>query len=160
MKLEKCAKSKEEYMSKSKRVEVDALITYLFLKKLMTPILSMVAYKKGLIDSAGRVVKEPITQSDEDSLTLLDRICLKIKRLLGPRISSLYQFLYTQTLGINLYNNLICMGTPTTRAEIKRITNDIKRLQESHKLNNEDMIMLLLEEDLNSSKETDILCLT
>jgi hypothetical protein len=144
-------------MPKSKRTEIDSLITYLFLKKLMTPILSMPAYRKGLIDSAGRIVKEPITQTDIDSLTLLDKIVLKIKRLLGPRISSLNQFLYTQTLGLNLYNNLICMGTPTTRSEIIRISKDLKRLMESHNLSNEDTIRLLLEEDLNNTNESDVL---
>jgi hypothetical protein len=144
-------------MYKSKKVEIDALICYLFIKKLMTPILSMPAYRKGLIDSAGRVVKEPITKSDEESLTLLDKIVLKIKRLLGPRVASLNQFLYTQTLGLNMYNSIICMGSPTTRAEIIRVSKDLKRLMESNKMSVEDTVLLLLEEDLNNSTQEEII---
>jgi hypothetical protein len=143
-------------MSKTKKTEIDSLITYLLLKKLMTPILSMPAFKHKLIDSAGRVIKEPVTQQEMDSLTLLDKIVLKLKRLLGPRISTLYQFIYLQSMGINMYQNIIVMGTPTQRAEIKRISNDIKRLQEHHNISNEDTILMLLEEELHQSKQDEI----
>jgi hypothetical protein len=143
--------------TKSKKTEIDALITYIFLKKLMCPIINMPAFKKGLIDSAGRVLKEPITKQEEESLTLLDKIVLKMKRLLGPRVASLYQFIYLQSLSNQLYQNIIIMGSPTSRSEIQRITKDIKRLQEENNINNEDMINLLLEEEIKSSKEDQVM---
>ena len=65
---------------RSKKQDVDALVTYLFLKKLMTPVFNSPAYKMKLIDNAGRVIKEPVTQQEKESLTLLDKLILKIKR--------------------------------------------------------------------------------
>lgn len=142
---------------KSKKTDVDALVTYIFLKKLMTPVFNTDAFKMKLVDNAGRVIKEPVTQQEQDALTLLDRLILKMKRLLGPRVSNLYNFLYLQTLGMNAYNNLIVMGSTGQRAEIKRIAKDFKRLQESHDLELSDVIYNLMTEEIANQLEEETL---
>lgn len=143
---------------KSKKTDVDALVTYLFLKKLMTPVFSTAAYKMKLIDNAGRVIKEPQTSQEKDALTLLDKLIFKIKRLLGNRVANLYNFLYLQTLGMNAYNNIIVLGSAGQRAEMKRISKDFKRLQESTDMSSEDVIYNLMLEEISSQyKESEIL---
>jgi hypothetical protein len=142
---------------KAKKGDVDALVTYLLLKKLMTPIFNSEAYKLKLVDGAGRVIKEPTLQKEKDALSLLDRFVFKLKRLLGSRISNLYNFLYLQTLGSNLYNNLIVMGSTSQRYEIKRIAKDFKRLSESHDISMEDTVYNLLTEEIADQLEQEIL---
>lgn len=142
---------------KSKQQDVDALITYLFLKKLMTPVHSMEAFKLKIVDNTGRVIKEPETEKEKGALTLLDRLILKIKRLLGTRIANLYNFLYLQTLGQNMYNNLIVMGTAAQRAEMKRIASDFKRLQESYNISMGDVVYNLLTEEMAEQIEEETL---
>lgn len=144
-------------MSKSKKRDVDALVTYLFLKKLMTPFFNMPAYKMKLIDNAGRIIKEPMTDQEKEALTLLDKLILKIKRLLGTRVSNLYNFLYLQTLGTDMYKNVIVIGTPVQRAEIKRIGKDIKRLQESYNMEFDDIVYTLLNEEILSHNNKGVL---
>lgn len=142
---------------KSKKPDVDAMVTYLFLKKLMTPVFNTDAYKLKLVDNAGRVIKEPETPHEKEALTLLDKLILKMKRLLGTRVANLYNFLYLQTLGMDAYNNLIVMGSTAQRAEIKRIAKDFKRLQESHEINMDDVIYNLLTEEIANDLEKEIL---
>ena len=138
---------------KSKKNDVDALVTYLFLKKLMTPALQSDAFKLKLVDNSGRVIKNPETEQEKEALTLLDRLIFKMRRLLGPRIANLYNFLYVQTLGANMYNNLIVMGSVSQRAEIKRITNDFKRLTESHNIKLDDLVYTLMTEEISEQLE-------
>lgn len=142
---------------KAKKADVDALVTYIFLKKLMTPVFNTDAFRMKLVDNAGRVLKEPETPLEKDAMTLLDKLIFKMKRLLGPRVTNLYNFLYLQTLGINMYNNLIVLGTVAQRAEIKRIAKDFKRLQESYDIGLDDVIYNLMTEEISEQLEKETL---
>lgn len=142
---------------RSKKQDVDALVTYLFLKKLMTPVFNTEAFRLKLVDNAGRIIKEPVTPQEKSALTLLDKLILKMKRLLGTRVSNLYNFLYLQTLGQNMYNNLIVMGTTAQRAEIKKIAKDFKRLQESYDIPMEDVVYNILTEEIADQLEQETL---
>lgn len=113
---------------KKNKNEVDAIVAYLFIKAIMQPITSMDAFKLGLIDNLGRLKRQPQNQVEEDSLTLLDMIAIKVKRLLGTRVQELYNFLYLQTLSNNMYNNIIVMPNFSQKAEIKRVMKDLKRI--------------------------------
>lgn len=139
--------------TKSKKEDVDSLVTYLFLKKLMTPITSMDAFKMGIIDNSGHMKREPKTKAEKNAYTLLDRLIVKLKRLLGTRVSNLYNFLYLQTLGLDTYNNLIVLGNVKQRTEIKRIAKDFKRLQESHNINMDEIVGNLLVEEVADQLE-------
>ena len=119
---------------KSKKPDVDSLICYLFLKKLMIPIYNMPAYKMGLIDSSGRVKKAAESAEELEAWTLLDQLVVKLKGLLGTRLSTLYQFLYLQSLNSNLYNNVVIAGSVGQRAEIKRVATSLKRMNEDVKM--------------------------
>ena len=142
---------------KSKKQDIDALVTYLFLKKLMQPFFNTPAYKMKLVDNAGRIIKEPVTPQEKEALTLLDKLIFKIRRLLGTRIANLYNFLYMQTLGTNLYNNIIVLGTPAQKAEIKRVSRDFRRLQESYNMSFEDVAYALMTEEILSKSESEVL---
>jgi hypothetical protein len=65
---------------------VDAIITYRILKKLSTPFDETDAYKLGIIDAKGNVLKKfnTLTSPEErDAYTLLDRLIWRMKKIVG-----------------------------------------------------------------------------
>jgi hypothetical protein len=135
---------------------IDVVVSYLLIKKLSTPIVRTEAYKLKLVNVAGKVIKEPSTDKERSALTLLDRLVFKLKRLLGTKIVNLNQFLYLQTLQNDFYNKLIIRGSVEQRAEIKRINNDVKKINEKYDKTIEDLLVLLIHEQL---EDEDGLCL-
>jgi len=131
--------------------EVDTILSFIIIKKLVTPITRTQAFKLGLVNGAGKVIKEPITDKEKGSLTLLDRIVFKLKRLLGTRLLNLNNFLYLQTINNEFYNKLVVRGTIKQRAEIQRIVKDVKNIKEKYDINTDDLIKTLLKEELEEN---------
>lgn len=128
--------------------EVDTIMSYILVKKLVTPIVRTDAFKMKLINSAGKVIREPKTDEENESLTLLDRIVFKLKRLLGSKLLNLNNFLYLQTINNDFYNKLVVRGTIKQRAEILRISKDMKEIKEKYNIDTEEIICSLLKEEL------------
>lgn len=128
---------------------IDSILTFILVKKLMTPITKTPAYKIGLVDTAGRVIKKPENEKEENALSIFDKFIFKLKRLLGARIGQLHKFLYIQTMNNDFYNKLIVRGSVESRAEIKRIKQDVSKLQEKYGLPFETFLMGLINEALS-----------
>lgn len=62
---------------------LDYTIVFLLVKRLLTPIDKWDAYTLGIINSKGEKVREPRTSKEKDSYTLLDKLVLKLKSLIG-----------------------------------------------------------------------------
>jgi hypothetical protein len=65
---------------------IDLAITYKFLKNLVTPFEKWPAYKLGLIDKDGNIIKprrERLTQQERDALGYFDVVTLNLRKLLG-----------------------------------------------------------------------------
>lgn len=63
----------------------DAIITYRILNKLVTPFAETNAFKLGIIDARGRVLKkerELKTDAERDAYTILDRLVFRLKRII------------------------------------------------------------------------------
>jgi hypothetical protein len=135
-------------MSSQSTSNIDSVLTYILIKKLITPITKTDAYKLGLINNAGKVIKSPSSAAEENSLTILDRLILKIKRLLGTKLINLQKFLYIVSLHNNFYNNIIVKGNVSQRSEIKRLNNDIDKLMESYNISFDDYMILSINEHL------------
>lgn len=64
---------------------VDAVITYRILKKLVTPFDETQAYKLGIIDAQGKILKkwsELNSPAEQDAYTILDRMIFRLKRII------------------------------------------------------------------------------
>ena len=64
---------------------VDAIIVYRILRKLATPFDETDAYKLGIIDDKGKILRKFGSLKDtkeKDAYTLLDRLCWRIKRII------------------------------------------------------------------------------
>jgi len=133
------------------RSNIDNILTYILIKKLMTPITNTPAYKMGLVDTAGRSIKTPQDDDEISVLTTFDKFIFKLKRLLGAKIGALHKFLFIQTMNNDFYNKLIVRGSVESRAEIIRIQKDIEQLQEKYQLPLETFLMGLANEMLRQT---------
>lgn len=131
-----------------KRVNIDSVMVYMFLKKIMTPIVKTPAYKMGLVNNVGKMIREPETDEEKSALTILDKFIFKLRRLLGSRVSNLNNFLFVQTLNNDFYNKLIVKGSVEQRAEIKRIKKDVEKIAEDKSISKSDIITMLIQDDL------------
>jgi len=128
---------------------IDSVLTFIFLKKLMTPIVKTEAYKIGIVDELGKKIKSPETKEEKNSYTLLDKTIFKLKRLLGARLTQLHAFLYLQTLNSDtMYNKLIATSGVESKTEIKRIAKDLQRLAESHNCSITDLLNVVISEEI------------
>lgn len=62
---------------------VDIYYTFRFLRQLVTPWNETKAYKLGLIDADGKVLRKAVTPEEKDAYTLFFRLVYNIKRLLN-----------------------------------------------------------------------------
>lgn len=132
---------------------IDSIISYLLIRKLICPIIKSKAYQLGLVDITGKVIKEPSNPTEESALTVLDKLVFKLKRLLGTKLLVLNKFMYINTLNNSMYDKLNVKGNINQRTEIKKMINDIKNLQESNNINEEELIYSLLTESLENIED-------
>ncbi len=127
---------------------IDSIISYLLIRKLICPIIKSKAYQLGLVDITGKLIKEPSNPTEESALTVLDKLVFKLKRLLGTKLLVLNKFMYINTLNNSMYDKLNVKGNINQRTEIKKMINDIRNLQESNNINEEELLYSLLSESL------------
>lgn len=130
---------------------LDSVITFIVIKKLVTPIASTDAYKFGLVTELGKLIREGETEEEKNSLTTLDKFIFKLKRLLGSKLSQLSSFMYLHTISNGITRKLFVHGNVENRSEIKRVKQSMDALGEHLNLSVETMIDLyshnILEED-------------
>lgn len=114
-------------MNLEQKENIDNILTYILIQKLVTPIIKHPAYAMGLVNSAGRVIRKPVTVAERMALTTFDKIIFKLKRLLGGKLLNLNNFLYMSTMNNDMYNKLIVRGSINQRAEILRIIRDVDK---------------------------------
>ena len=138
-------------MSSEQRENIDNILSYIFIKKLVTPIVRTKAYSLGLVNSAGKVVKQPQSPKEKSSLTTLDKIIFKMKRLLGSKLINLNSFLYLTTMSNDFYNKLVVRGSVNQRAEVLRIIKDVEKLAENYDASFDDVIQTMVVEQIQDS---------
>ncbi len=80
-----------EYNTMLKESIYHSVMTGLFLSRLTEPITEMYAYKLGLINEKGDIIKESQTPKDKAALTPLDLHIIKIRRMIGEDVISLFK---------------------------------------------------------------------
>lgn len=127
---------------------VDSLVVFVFLKRLVEPIVQTDAYKLGLVDSSAKIIKTPETKEELQALTILDRLVFKLKRLLGTKLPMFNKFLYLLTMKNDYLNNLTFNNTVQGKAELIRIKDELNRLGEKYNRSLEQMLVELIHEDI------------
>jgi len=130
--------------------QINNVLSYVLVKKIMTRVNRTKAYKLGLVDFEGKTKKTPDTADERSALTILDKYVFKLKRMLGPRINELSNFLYVNSLDSNVEDFLTVKGGAQNKASVKRVSDDLVKLKESHDISSDDLIMLILSEQYNA----------
>lgn len=124
---------------------LDMVLTYVLVQKLLTRINNTEAYKLGLIDNNGLVIRTPDTKEEEESLGMLDKFVFKLKRMLGPKMNQLSNFLYVNSLDNDITKFLTVKGGVHNRASVKKVKSDVEKLAEKHNMTPDQLIICLIE---------------
>ena len=127
---------------------IDAIISYMFIRKLATPIIKTDAYKLGIVGSNGKKIRELQTEADKNAFTILDQLIFKLKRLLGSKIAVFNSFLWTTVGNNNISNKIIANGSIEQRVEIQRIRNQLTAITEKFQIEDKDLVTILLEKEV------------
>ena len=112
---------------KDKAIANDDVVSYVLIKRMLAPIVGSKAFKLGLIDLNGKILREPKTDAELSALTSLDRLVYKIRRLLGGKTNVLYEFIYSRSLSDAAYKNATFGISLQNRPEIKKVVASIKK---------------------------------
>jgi hypothetical protein len=124
---------------------LDQVLTYVLVQKLLTRVDRSEAYSLGLVDKNGRTVRLPETPEEEESLGLLDKFTFKLKRMLGPKLNQLNNFLYVNSLESDATKFLTVKGGIQNRASVKRVKQDVEKIAEKYDMSTEQLITCLIE---------------
>ena len=75
--------------------EIQKTIVYQFIKKLVTPFEKTKAFKLGIVDEKGKILKrrrDLLTVDEKEAYTLSDTLIWNIKKLMGKIIYSLIYY--------------------------------------------------------------------
>ncbi len=67
--------------------EIDNALVFIILKGLTTPPTKTEAYRLGLIDAKGKLIRKPKTAKENDCISNLDLLFFKLREWLAPRIA-------------------------------------------------------------------------
>ncbi len=130
---------------------IDKILAFILIKKLLTPINSTEAFKKGFIDNSGKIIKIP-AKDEQEYLTLLDKLIFKLKRMIGSRITELNNFMYVKNMDDSVYNLLKTTGNVDQRVGILRLKKDLNEVLDKWNINEDNLIGILLNEQLTKDK--------
>lgn len=134
--------------SKNKE-KLDGLLTYLVVKNLVTPVAKSKAFKLGLVDNTGIIIRQPESQDEKDALGTFEKFMFKMKRMLGSKVSQLNNFMYLQSIEKDFFNNMIVTGNVDKRAEVTRIKRDMENIIEKYDTNYDEVMKILISEKLS-----------
>lgn len=109
---------------------VDGLITYRILKMLVTPFEETDAFRLGIIDKKGKLLKKTLnTQEELDNYTLLHRLVFRIKRII-EKIPTENKKLTSIAAALALIREELDQGKESLDLEIKYLNKTNKPLAE------------------------------
>ena len=109
---------------------VDNILVYIFLKNLMTAPTTTLAYKKGLIDKDGNLLREPKNKEEEDCISNLDLFIGKLRTWLRPHLNKLSKMSWVRSMDSNyrIQNALGNIETLSKRATVMRVNQELDRI--------------------------------
>jgi len=111
---------------------VDYMIIYSLARRFARKFEDWEAYKLGLIDKEGKVIRSPSSLKEKSALTPLDRVILQIKRLIPKRLWYLLTAAYIFK-GFVSSSNLKEVWDCKTESEIIEVEQKKIKLEEARK---------------------------
>ena len=109
---------------------IDNILVYVFLKNLMTAPSTTKAYKLGLIDKNGKLLREPKTKEEEDCISNLDLFIGRLREWLSPHLSKLAKMAWVRSMDSNyrIQNALGNSESLSKRATVLRVNDELSRI--------------------------------
>ncbi len=109
---------------------IDNILVYIFLKTLMTIPTSTKAYKLGLINNDGKLIKNPKTKTELESISNLDLLGFKLRKWIKPYISKLSMYSWLNSSSTQRYQNRLSgpIDSMSKYYTIKRANDDLVKL--------------------------------
>lgn len=85
--------------------DIDDILVYIFLKTLMTIPTSTKAYKLNLINSDGKLIKNPKTKEEIEAISNLDLLGFKLRKWIRPYLSKLSKYTWINNTSSQRYQN-------------------------------------------------------
>lgn len=126
------AMNKKISMSTHSR-SIDNVLVYIFLKNLMTVPSTTKAYKLGLIDKDGKLLREPKTAEENDSISNLDLFTAQLRKWMRPYMNRLSKMSWVRSMDSNyrIQNALGNSDSLSKRATVMRVNDELDRILES-----------------------------
>lgn len=118
---------RKSYDVKSHNNDVDNVLCYIVLKAILTYPTKTDAYKLGLIDSKGRLIRKPETDAEKKSISNFDLLMFQLRRYLGGRFQFLLPLNWLQAVGNNyrLQNIFGNIGAASRMSIVRRTIQDL-----------------------------------
>ena len=109
---------------------IDNVLVYIFLKNLMTVPTTTPAYKMGLIDKDGKLIREPKTQEENDSISNLDLFVAQLRKWLRPYMNRLAKKSWVRSMEskYRIQNALGNAESLSKRATVIRVNDELDKI--------------------------------
>lgn len=125
------AANKKISMSTHSR-SVDNILVYIFLKNLLTVPTTTKAYKLGLIDKDGKLLREPKTAEENDCISNLDLFIGQLRKWLRPYMNRLAKMTWVRSMDASyrIQNALGNTDSLSKRATVIRVNDELDKILE------------------------------
>ncbi len=109
---------------------IDNILVYIFLKNLMTAPTTTKAYKIGLIDKEGNLLREPKGKDENDCISNLDLFMGKLRVWLRPHMQKLAKMSWVRSVDSNyrIQNALSNADALSKRATVLRVNDELDKV--------------------------------
>lgn len=113
---------------------IDNILVYVFLKSITTIPSKTKAFKLGLIDRTGKLIKDPVTPEEHDSISNLDLLMWKLRDWLKPKMSYLSSVNWLNSINKRnrLQNYLLNTDVVTSQYVIRKINSELADILRKH----------------------------
>lgn len=142
------AKEKKETKVRDDSEKMEKVISFILMKRLITPIKKTKAFKLGLVDRAGKNIKKPETDEEKKAYTTLDKLIFKLKFLMGSRLAQMNIFMYLQSSEEDFSDSIKVLGGVEKRGMVKRVQDDMERMLEKYDITKDEFFNTMLMEEM------------
>lgn len=112
--------------------EIDNALVFVILKGLTTIPTKTEAYKMGIIDAKGKLIRKPRTDKENDAISNLDLLFFKLREWLSPRIAYLSSVSWLNGVmnGVRGQNYFKNAGILTRQYAVQKINDELYKILE------------------------------
>ena len=114
--------------------DIDNVLVFVFLKSITTIPTTTKAYKLGLIDRNGKLIKNPKTQEEHNAISNLDLLMLKLREWLRPKMYCLSSVNWIRGLykDKRIQNYLLNSEIISKQYVVRRLNSELDTILRKH----------------------------